>query len=67
MTLKELSREYKDSAEPLRRRIAELNEKLKHPMCEMERMMTNRRICVLTTMLRDTVSVAHYLENYYGG
>ena len=67
MTLTELSKEYLQSAEPLRRRLRELNEALKtEPLCEMERLRLNRRICVLTTMLRDTVATAKYLENYYG-
>ena len=67
MTLTELSHEYMQSAEPIRLRLHELNEQLKtQRMCEMERMRINRRICVLTTMLRDTVATAKYLENYYG-
>lgn len=67
MTLTQLSREYMQSAQPIRLRLHELNEQLRtQHMCEMERMRINRRICVLTTMLRDTVATARYLENYYG-
>lgn len=67
MKLIELSGEYYDSAQLCRRRICELNERLKsEPMCEIDRLRMRRRVCVLTSMMRDTLAVSRYLENYYG-
>ena len=66
MKLIELSAEYNESAQPLKRRIAELNRQLNdEPMCEIDRLRLRRRIAILTSMMRDTLAVSRYLENYY--
>lgn len=66
MKLIELSTEYNDSAQLCRVRIAELNRELnEEPMCEIDRLRLRRRIAVLTSMMRDTLAVSRYLENYY--
>lgn len=68
MKLTELSEQYRQSAEPLRGRIAELRRRLDtEELCELERLRLRRRVCVLSTMLRETIAVSRYLENYYGG
>lgn len=66
MKLIELSAEYNESALLCRRRIAELNRTLSdEPMCEIDRLRLRRRIAILTSMMRDTLAVSRYLENYY--
>ena len=68
MTLIELSAEYRNSSELCRARLAELNERLENTkMCEMDRLRLRRKTAMLETMLRDTVAISRYLENYYGG
>lgn len=68
MTLTEMSAEYRQSGELLRARLAELNTKLENgKMCEMERLRLRRKTSMLEGMLRDTVAISNYLENYYGG
>ena len=63
MKISELSAEYRDSAMLCRGRIKELNLKLEgEPMCEIDRLRLRRRIAIL----RDTIAVSRYLENYYG-
>lgn len=67
MKLIELSAEYNESAQALKRRIAELSRQLNdEPMCEIDRLRLRRRIAILTSMMRDTLAVSRYLENYYG-
>jgi len=67
MKISELSAEYRDSAMLCRGRIKELNLKLEgEPMCEIDRLRLRRRIAILTSMMRDTIAVSRYLENYYG-
>lgn len=66
MKLAELSAEYRSSAQLCRVRIAELRQKLAdEQMCEIDRLRLRRRICILTSMMRDTLAVGGYLENYY--
>lgn len=67
MKISELSAEYRDSAMLCRGRIKELNLKLDgEPMCEIDRLRLRRRIAILKSMMRDTIAVSRYLENYYG-
>lgn len=67
MELIELSEEYYDGAQALRRRIAELKKYVEtEPMCEIDRLRMRRRICILTGMMRDSMAISRYLENYYG-
>ena len=67
MKLIELSAEYNESAQALKCRIAELSKQLNdEPMCEIDRLRLRRRIAILTSMMRDTLAVSRYLENYYG-
>jgi hypothetical protein len=66
MKLIELSAEYNESARLCKDRIGELNRMLsEEPMCEIDRLRLRRRIAVLTSMMRDTLAVSRYLENYY--
>ena len=52
MKLIELSEEYYDGAQALRRRIAELKKCVEtEPMCEIDRLRMRRRICILTGMM----------------
>ncbi len=67
MKLIELSGEYYEGAQALRRRIAELKSRIEtEPMCEIDRLRMRRRICILTGMMRDSMAISRYLENYYG-
>ena len=67
MLLKELAKEYRESAYGMVERINELKEKcLSDDICEMERMRLRRRLDTLRTMYYDTLKTAKYLENYYG-
>ena len=68
MTLSEMSKEYRHSGELCRARLKELNDRLENTtMCEMDRLRLRRKTAMLETMLRDTVAISRYLENYYGG
>lgn len=67
MNLIELSEQYRDSAMLCRDRLKELNKALAQDrMCEIDRLRLRRRIAILTSMMRDTLAVSRYLENYYG-
>ena len=66
MTLQELSREYRDSAQLCKQRAAELAAQLDDPgLSETQRLLLRRRICILTAMARDTMGVSSYLHTYY--
>lgn len=68
MLLKELAKEYRESAYALKERIDKLNEKSKSDeICEMERLRVRRRKEQLSTMYYDTLQTAKYLEEYYAG
>lgn len=66
MTLLELSEEYRNSGEAVRRRIRDLEPELKNPgLTAMQRLELRRRISILNAMYRDTVATAGYLRRYY--
>lgn len=66
MMLKELSKEYRKSAELLRQRIAVLGKEEKYGgLCEMELLRLRIRLETLRTMYYDTLRTAKYLEEYY--
>ncbi len=68
MTLIQLSEEYRRSGELCKARLGEIRYSLEHDrMCEMDRMRLRRKADMLETMMRDTMSLSRYLENYYGG
>lgn len=66
MTLEELSREYRDSGEAVRRRACRLEARLSDPdLTETQRLELRRRVNILRTMARDTIATARYLHRYY--
>ena len=68
MTLKELGTEYRQSAEPLYKRIKELKLQACLPeVCEMERFRIRGRISELMKMYHDVCVTALFLERYYEG
>lgn len=67
MTLKELSAEYRQSAQLLRTRLKELRQVLKVAETADERWHIKRRIYELTPILTQTNKVAELLEKYYDG
>ena len=60
MTVYELSLEYRQTAESLRRRIVELEQAAGRGQMEA-------RLCTLRSMHRDVLAVARHLEHYYDG
>ena len=66
MTLLELSKDYRNSAEAVRRRVRMLEPGLKDPgLTSNQRLELRRRISVLNAMYRDTVATSCYLRRYY--
>jgi hypothetical protein len=69
MNLKELSIQYNSSARLCKGRIHELKLLLElegGSMCETDIIDIQRRISILTSMMRDTFIIARYLKDYYG-
>ena len=67
MLLKELAKEYRESAALMTERIEEINSKcLSDDICEMERLRLRRRLEILRTIYYDTLKTAKYLDSYYG-
>lgn len=66
MTLQELSKEYRQSGELVRRRVQALEIQLSAPgMTETQRINLRRRISALSAMARDTIATSRYLARYY--
>ena len=65
MTLLELSREYRYSAELLKGRIRELRHRYSTLTDEDARRSTEARLRVLTAMLREAGELAVLCERYY--
>ncbi|MCI9467675.1 MAG: hypothetical protein HFG45_00025 [Oscillospiraceae bacterium] len=66
MTLQELSKEYRQSGEMVRRRVRTLETCLSVPgMTETQRIELQRRLCLLRVMARDTIAMSRYLAQYY--
>ena len=65
MTLRELSRDYRKAAEPLRRRLAQLRRELKSAKDPEEIWHLKRRIAALTPMLTEMNELADLTEHYY--
>lgn len=65
MTLREMSKDYRAAAEPLRRRLAELRRVLKTAQDPEEIWHLKRRIAVLTPMLTEMNELAELTERYY--
>lgn len=66
MTLQELSKEYRQSGEMVRRRVRTLEARLSAPgMTETQRIELRRRLCLLRVMARDTIAMSRYLAQYY--
>lgn len=67
MTLKEMSKEYRAAAEPLRQRLRELRQMLKATDDPDEIWHIKRRIADLTPMLTQLNEVAEVCDRYYEG
>lgn len=65
MTLLELSAEYRAHAAVLKERLEQLELQYKNCRCKQERLALERRIRLLTSMLRDTKELAALTEHYY--
>ena len=65
MELKELSVEYRKSAELLRQQLHDLREQLKAADSPEEQFAAKQRIKVLTPMLTDCCAIAELTEKYY--
>lgn len=65
MTLAELSAQYDQSARLLRGRLAELRCRKKTAFEAQERFWLERRMAVLTQMLRQTTELASLTAHYY--
>lgn len=66
MTLQTLSEEYRASGQACKQRVRELEGKLTDPnITETQRLLLRRRMYILTTMARDAMATAGYLQNYY--
>lgn len=65
MTLAEISRGYREAAEPLRRRLKELRQTLKQTDDPEEVWRIKRRIAELTPMLTQMNELAELTERYY--
>ena len=66
MSIYHLGGQYLDSAAKCRKRIRELKAQLKEPdLGESQKMMINRRRCVLDAMARDARATGMYLQRYY--
>ncbi|MEG0824156.1 MAG: hypothetical protein RSD46_00585 [Oscillospiraceae bacterium] len=65
MTLKELSRSYRISAERLQKRIDTLDEEQKKITNPEQRILMNQRLTTLRTMWREARDIAVLTERYY--
>lgn len=65
MTLGELSRGYREAAEPLRRRLSQLRRELKEEQDPEKIWHLRRRIAELTPMLTQVNELAELTERYY--
>ena len=65
MTLKELSKCYREAAEPLRARLSQLRKELKTATDPEEIWHLKRRIAELTPMLTQMNELAELTERYY--
>ena len=65
MTLREMSREYKAAALPLRMRLRQLRQALKQTDDPGEIWHIKRRIAELTPMLTQVNELAELTEHYY--
>lgn len=65
MTLYELSQDYRRTAEALRERVRELEERREREEDEEQRRLLDYRLRLLRSMWRDTRAVAVHLEHYY--
>ncbi|MEG0756389.1 MAG: hypothetical protein RR450_08325 [Oscillospiraceae bacterium] len=65
MTLKELSRSYRVSAERLQRRIDTLEVEEKKITNPEQRILMHQRLTTLRTMWRETRDIAVLTERYY--
>lgn len=65
MTLRELSKDYRAAAVPLRKRLAQLRRALAKAADPEEIWQIKRRIAVLTPMLTEMNELAELTERYY--
>ena len=65
MTLAQLSVEYRSHAAVLKKRIEELQQRMKNSRTKQERLELERRIRLLTAMYRDAKELAALTEHYY--
>ncbi|NLL46922.1 MAG: hypothetical protein GX250_09020 [Clostridiales bacterium] len=66
MTMKQLSAEYRNSAQLLRRRIGELTVLISEEgLSGTEKALIKSRLVILNSMLTDTLAIAVLTERYY--
>ena len=65
MTLREMSKDYRAAAVPLRRRLAQLRRDLKTARDPEEIWQIKRRMAVLTPMLTEMNELAELTARYY--
>ena len=66
MTMKQLSAEYRNSAQLLRRRIGELTVLISEEgLSGTEKALIKSRLVILNPMLTDTLAIAVLTERYY--
>lgn len=66
MTMKQLSAEYLNSAQLLRRRIGELTVLISEEgLSGTEKALIKSRLVILNSMLTDTLAIAVLTERYY--
>ena len=66
MTMKQLSAEYRNSAQLLRRRIGELTVLISEEgLSRTEKALIKSRLVILNSMLTDTLAIAVLTERYY--
>lgn len=65
MTLREMSKDYRAAAVPLRKRLAQLRQELANATDPAEIWQLKRRIAVLTPMLTEMNELAELTEHYY--
>ena len=65
MTLKEMSKDYRAAAIPLRQRLAQLRRELKNAEDSEEVWHLKRRIAALTPMLTEMNELADLTAHYY--
>lgn len=65
MTLREMSKDYRAAAEPLRNRLAQLRRALARARDPEKIWRLKRRIALLTPMLTEMNELAELTEHYY--